>query len=64
MTNHELVVLVSITQHNIALLFSNYLLTLNIRSDVKLSERGYDVYCQHDKLDEAKDEFESFEIVY
>lgn len=60
MTNHELVVLVSITQHNIALLFSNYLLTLNIRSDVKLSERGYDVYCQHDKLDEAKDEFEVF----
>ena len=70
MSEHEnLQPLVQLEHHNIALLFANYLLTLDIKakvistqnieeiSDVK---QNHVVYCQPDKMAQAKLEFESF----
>ena len=70
MSEHEtLQPLVQLEQHNIALLFANYLLTLGIEAKV-ISEptnkeisnikQGHTVYCQHDKIAQAKLEFEHF----
>ncbi|MCI2282558.1 rhomboid family intramembrane serine protease GlpG [Colwellia sp. MSW7] len=61
--------LVQLEQHNIALLFANYLLTLDIEAyvvtepvdkDVVQSKQGHTVYCQQDKMEQAKIEFEHF----
>jgi GlpG protein len=61
--------LVQIEQHNIALLFANYLLTLGIEAKVVTepvlkntaeNKQGHTVYCQQDKLNQARLEFESF----
>jgi len=61
--------LVQLEQHNIALLFANYLLTLGIEAKVVTEpinketaeiKQGHTVYCQHDKIAQAKVEFESF----
>jgi len=61
--------LVQLEQHNIALLFANYLLTLNIEAEVvtepinkeiATSKQGHVVYCQQDKIAQARLEFEQF----
>lgn len=67
--------LVQLEQHNIALLFANYLLTLGIEANVVAeplykenkaakegikSKQGHTVYCQQDKLAQAQVEFECF----
>lgn len=70
--NKNLQPLVQLEQHNIALLFANYLLTLGIEANVVTetvhteakegikSKQGYTVYCQQDKLAQAQVEFECF----
>lgn len=70
MTEHrDLQPLVQLEQHNIALLFANYLLTLGIEAEVVSdsvnkafgeTKQGHTVYCQVDKMSQAKAEFESF----
>jgi len=53
--------LVQLKDHNIALLFSNYLLSLGIQTQLKDGpEGGYIVFCQQEKLSQAKAEFEAF----
>ena len=61
--------LVQLEQHNIALLFANYLLTLGIEAkvvtesvntEVSDTTKGHTVYCQEDKISQAKIEFENF----
>lgn len=68
----ELMPLVQLEQHNIALLFANYLSTLGIEASVVTepvttetaesfsNKQGHTVYCQQDKLTQAKIEFEQF----
>ena len=75
MSEHEdLQPLVQLEQHNIALLFANYLSTLGIETKVistqanneidneasKSAKQEHVVYCQQDKMAQAKLEFESF----
>ena len=70
MSEHEnLQPLVQLEQHNIALLFANYLLTLGIEAKVVVEpinkevaeiKLGHTVYCQQDKMTQARLEFESF----
>jgi len=53
--------LVQIEQHNIALLFANYLATLGIVAKVvSETKQSHIVYCQPDKVDQAKAEFDIF----
>lgn len=60
MTDDSMQTLVSIKQQNIALLFSNYLLTIAIQSKVVETENGFEVSCQADKLSEARTIFAEF----
>ncbi len=62
MTEHQnLHFLVQLEQHNIALLFANYLATLGIAAKVvSESKQQHMVYCQEDKLSQAKAEFDVF----
>ncbi len=61
--------LVQIEQKNIAYLFANYLITLGIDAQVVTEQKqdssenpklAYTVFCPHNKLDQAKQEFEQF----
>ena len=53
--------LVQLKDHNVALLFSNYLQTLGIPSELKPSqEEGYVIYCPHNRISQAKIEFDAF----
>lgn len=52
--------LVSVTQHNIALLFSNYLKSQNIESAVQVEEQKFVILCQSDKYEIARDIFDDF----
>jgi len=53
--------LVQLKDHNIALLFSNYLLSINIQAQLKNSpEGGYIVFCQQEQIPQAKAEFDAF----
>lgn len=62
MTEHQnLHLLVQLEQHNIALLFVNYLTTLDISAKVvSESEQAHMVYCQEDKFSQAQAEFDLF----
>ncbi len=70
MSEHEnLQPLVQLEQHNIALLFANYLLTLDIEAkvisaqnteEIREAKQIHIVYCQPEKMAQAKLEFESF----
>ncbi|WP_114325003.1 rhomboid family intramembrane serine protease GlpG [Candidatus Colwellia aromaticivorans] len=62
MVDHEgLQPLVQLEQHNIALLFANYLATLGIDAKVvSESKQAHMVYCQQDKISQAKAEFDVF----
>jgi rhomboid protease GlpG len=52
--------LVNIQQHNIALLFSNYLTSQNIQATVVKSEHGFDILVAELHLVQAKAMFEQF----
>jgi len=52
--------LVSLNQHNIALLFSNYLNSQGIVARVEKDAQGFTVLCQSDSLTQAKVLFEEF----
>ena len=52
--------LVKVTQHNIALLFCNYLQTIQIQAQVEKADAGFVIYCQEDKYEFAQQEFEQF----
>jgi len=58
--NNELSPLVKVTQHNIALLFANYLMSLDISANVQKHDSEYIIHCQTTKLDRAKDIFAEF----
>jgi GlpG protein len=56
-----LVSVVQLKDHNIALLFSNYMKTLGIDLEVEQStETGYIIYCREEDLALVKTEFEAF----
>ena len=52
--------LVKVSQHNIALLFANYLTSINIHAKVELEGSEYIVLCQSSELDQAKGIFAEF----
>jgi len=62
MAEHEdLQPLVQLEQHNIALLFANYLVTLGIVAKViSETKQSHTVYCQQNKISQAKAEFDVF----
>ena len=60
MTQPIMVPLVNVSQHNIALLFCTYLKTQHIFAEVKPTTQGFDIYCQADKLAQAKHLFGEF----
>ncbi len=60
MTASTLLPLVSIEHHNIALLFANYLSTLNVDAKVLEENNAFVIYCQASQIDIAKEEFELF----
>ncbi|ASP47573.1 rhomboid family intramembrane serine protease GlpG [Cognaticolwellia beringensis] len=60
MLEEELRPLVKVTQHNIALLFCNYLQTIQVQAQVKNEDSGFVIYCQPDKHNFAQQEFEQF----
>jgi len=60
MPESELKPLVSITQHNIALLFANYLLSIGIQATVQQELKQFIIYCHIDKYAQAQELFEQF----
>lgn len=52
--------LVQLQDHNLALLFANYLTTLNIEADVVTQQQDYIIFCEQAHLAQAKTEFEAF----
>lgn len=62
MTDHDdLQSLVVLKQHNLALLFANYLVTLGIVAKVvSETKHTHRVYCQQDKIAQAQAEFDVF----
>jgi GlpG protein len=52
--------LVKVSQHNIALLFANYLTSLNMHAKVEQEDSEYIVFCQSSELEQAKDIFAEF----
>ncbi|MGL1957682.1 MAG: rhomboid family intramembrane serine protease GlpG [Colwellia sp.] len=56
--------LVQLNEHNTALLFANYLITINIEAKVveveEPQQKAFLVYCQQDEFSKAKTEFEAF----
>ncbi|WP_070375210.1 rhomboid family intramembrane serine protease GlpG [Colwellia sp. PAMC 20917] len=56
----ELSPLVQVKQHNIALLFANYLTSLDIDAKVQKYDSDYVIYCASNKIDQAKEIFAEF----
>lgn len=52
--------LVSVTDHSIALLFSNYLSSRDILAEVRQEDDHFVIYCQENCLEEAHEVFEEF----
>ena len=52
--------LVKVTQHNVALLFCDYLRTLDVQATVEKEDAGFVILCQQDKYNFALHEFELF----
>ena len=57
---HDLQALVQINQQSIALLFVNYLASLDIRAKAVNEDNEYVIYCSGDKIEQAKLAFEQF----
>lgn len=51
--------LVGLEQHNIALLFCNYLISVGIKAEIR-EEQKFVIYCQVDKYEESRRIFEEF----
>ncbi len=60
MNQDQLTPLVAVTQHNIALLFCNYLRSENMIAQVVEEQGQFVIYCQNDKYQAAKDMFAEF----
>ena len=60
MVSSDLRPLVSIEQHNIALLFCDYLHTLEVAAQVESEDNGFVIYCSQDNYDLALAEFKQF----
>ncbi len=60
MSNAQRQVLVHIRQHNIALLFANYLATLHIVTEIITEQEGYAIYCAEQDVVIAKQHFVEF----
>lgn len=60
MTQVQLIPLVSIKQHNIALLFTNYIETIGIIAKIEKDEDDFAVLVDESQFDRAKSEFETF----
>lgn len=60
MTTEGLRPLVSVKQHNIALLFCDYLDTIEIRAQINNENDNFVIYCQPDKYELAVVEFKQF----
>ena len=56
----ELSPLVKVKQHNIALLFANYLTSLDIDAKVQKDDSDYVIYCASHKIAQAKEIFAEF----
>jgi GlpG protein len=56
----ELSPLVQVKQHNIALLFANYLTSLDIDAKVQKDDSDYVIYCASHKIAQAKEIFAEF----
>ena len=52
--------LVGVSQHNIALLFANYLQKNDIAAEVRQQDGQFVIYCQQDKYQHASELFEQF----
>jgi len=52
--------LVQVSQHNIALLFANYLISIDIDAQVKKHDNEYIIYCQTCSVNQAEDIFAEF----
>jgi len=60
MSQQQLQALVGLAQHNIALLFANYLQSENINATVVQEEEQFVVYCQSEYYQQAKEIFDEF----
>ena len=60
MTELHMKALVHIKQHNIALLFANYLSSLGIENKIIQEQQGFALYCPADKAEQVKVIFEAF----
>lgn len=60
MTTEDLRPLVNIQHHNIALLFCDYIRTLEVQAQVAAENDGFVIYCSQDKYDLALTEFKQF----
>ncbi len=56
----DLTALVGVSQHNVALLFANYLINNDIAAEVHQQDQQFVIYCQSDKWQQAKELFEQF----
>lgn len=56
----DLCPLVKVSQHNIALLFANYLTSINIHAKVEQEGSEYIIFCQNSEIDQAKNIFAEF----
>jgi GlpG protein len=60
MPEQELQALVGLEHHNIALLFCNYLRSIDIAASIDKSEGQFVIYCHKDKYAQAQGEFTQF----
>ncbi|MEW6983741.1 rhomboid family intramembrane serine protease GlpG [Colwelliaceae bacterium 6471] len=60
MTEEHLTPLVKVDQHNIALLFTNYLKSVQIDARIREEDCGYVICCLEHQLAQAKQEFDAF----
>ncbi|GAA6205033.1 rhomboid family intramembrane serine protease GlpG [Thalassotalea sp. SU-HH00458] len=59
-SSHSLQPLVSVHQHNIALLFSNYLISQNIESAVQIEDEQFVILCSPERYEQAREIFNEF----
>lgn len=60
MSENNLQPIVAIKHHNIALLFDNYLQTINLQSEIIKEAEGYVIYCPSEMVEQIKREFGQF----
>ena len=60
MITEDLRPLVSVKQHNIALLFCDYIRTLEVQAQIESEDDSFVIYCSSDKFELAMTEFKQF----